>query len=159
MAWTTPITFVAGNPLLAAELNVVQANLNALKAPPIGISNGFAGSVASTTSTTFANIGASYSSVQVTAGGRVLVIVFGNWHDTGAYTANMDITIDGVRQGDTTNGLLIYNSPTDSAAGHPFCLVYVSAVLSAGSHTIAVQWKTSGGTLTLDQIHFVVREF
>lgn len=34
MAWTTPITYVAGNPLTAAQLNVMQANLNALKRPP-----------------------------------------------------------------------------------------------------------------------------
>ena len=35
MSWTAPITFIAGSVLTAAQLNVMQANLNALRAGDI----------------------------------------------------------------------------------------------------------------------------
>ncbi|MBC7292627.1 MAG: hypothetical protein H5T84_00730, partial [Thermoleophilia bacterium] len=74
MAWTAPVDFVAGAQLNAEQLNLIQDNLRALKAPPsqqILRSNG--GSYTTNSTTPVKVDSANLSITLQTAGGDVLV--------------------------------------------------------------------------------------
>jgi hypothetical protein len=97
-----------------------------------------------TTSTTF--VDATGMSITKTTGARrVLLSVSGTWNAAGSDGVSIDFTVDGTRVGQD-NGLMQYNSTTPANVA----MSYLTDVLSAGSHTFKVQWKSvSGGSATL----------
>lgn len=103
-----------------------------------------------TTSSTFADVDATNLSSTITTGARrVRVTLTGHMNISSAAQAmSFDIAIDGTRQGDATNGSWVVRNNSNGAVTRSF--VFVSAALSAASHTIKLQWKVSGGaTATL----------
>lgn len=99
-----------------------------------------------TTSTTF--VDATEMSVTLTIGARrCLVTVSASGKHSASDTICMDITIDGVRQGQDL-GLIFADSLTGQNRNLSFS--YVTSVLAAGSHTFKLQHKTAtSGTMTL----------
>jgi hypothetical protein len=97
-----------------------------------------------TTSTTF--VDATGMSITKTTGARrVLLTMSSTWNAAGSDGVSVDFTVDGTRVGQD-NGLMQYNGTTPANVA----MSYLTDVLSAGSHTIKVQWKSvSGGSATL----------
>ena len=73
MAYTAPVNFVSGNPLLETELNLMQDNFRALKDPPSADYVLNEGSDYTTTSTSFVDVDATNLALSITTkGGDVL---------------------------------------------------------------------------------------
>jgi len=102
----------------------------------VGIAKRTAGNIASNSSSF---VDATGLTVTLTTGGhRCIVILLGSIN-VSASLAAVDIDIDGTREGDT-GGLQYY-----TGANQSMCLVHVTGVLSAASHTIKVQHLNIGG--------------
>ncbi len=99
-----------------------------------------------TTSTTFTD--ATGLTTTITTGAhRVVVIFSGSGHNSGA--ANniaVDVAIDGTRQGQTYGLVVASNASGDN---NNLGFMYLSAALTAASHTIKIQWRVDGTTGTL----------
>ena len=141
MAWTTPPSFASSAVPTAAQLNTYVSDLTHLHTP---VTNSYVetGSNITTTSTAFANISANFSKTFTMSGGNVLCLfsaVAGN--------VALDWNVDGTRRGDTTLGSAHWRTGTD------FCIITIPLLLtglSAGSHTISVQWRVPvAGTATI----------
>jgi hypothetical protein len=145
MAWTTPKTWNTGDLVTATDLNThLRDNLDALKGPPTGSYVLNQGSDYTTTSTSFVDLDATNLSLTITTtGGDVLVVFAGTGLTAGGNAVYLDITLDGTRVGGNDGIVDIYNGY------FPIPLVYLLRSVSAGSHTIKLQWKVSGGTGTL----------
>jgi len=102
-----------------------------------------------TTSATFEDVDTTNISITLTTGARrcrlTLQATGGNGSDGGSI--NLDFTIDGTRVGQTI-GLLFITTP--AASNNQNCgMQFVTDLLTAGSHTFRVQWKSDSGTSTL----------
>ncbi|MEM9953355.1 MAG: hypothetical protein AAF846_17240 [Chloroflexota bacterium] len=150
MAWTQPKTW-SNEPLIAGDMNThIRDNLNALKDPPSDV-NIFDSSAFATSSTSFVDVDATYlSSTITTNGGDVLVVLCVPIRHTATSYVDLDITIDGTRQGGT-NGIIRFRT-LGSGFNDVVTLVYMLTNLSAGSHTIALQWKTASGIATMSSL-------
>lgn len=154
MAWTTPKTWLAGSPLLAAELNThLRDNLAVLKAPP---TNGYSPNEVSdysTSSTAFVDVdGTKLALTITTTGGAVMVGFSGAIKAPTNNGANLDVAVDGVRvAGD--DGFTAVTNATDGTYSERInnaSFVYLVSSLGAGAHTFKLQWKSvSGGTITM----------
>lgn len=150
MAWTTPKTWLAGAPLLAADLNThVRDNLAALKAPPTDTHDANEASDWSTTSTTFTAIdNVDLSLSLTTTGGDILVAFCGNFIASAANSVYLQVVLDGVgKQGD--DGYISEYLDRSAAPGRSVSFSYLIEGVAAGTHTIVINWKTSGGTVTM----------
>lgn len=81
-----------------------------------------------------------------TAAVRCIVKVMVSVSSSTGGNVGLDIAVDGVRQGQAY-GLAIVSPETGAVS--PITLDLVTGVLSAASHTIKVQWRTDGGTGTM----------
>lgn len=142
MAWTTPKTWTAAL-VTVDEMNThVRDNLNWLKDPVTDIVS-LAGQL-TTTSTNFTDATGLTLTV-TTLGGTVMVGFFGVIVNSGGSWTNVDLAVDGTRQGGT-DGLV-----TQATASNVETVAFVTLVegLAAGSHTFKIQWKVNAGTATL----------
>lgn len=101
-----------------------------------------------TASTSFTDL--TGATVTLTTGARPCVVEFmlaGFSNTTGA-TTYFDIAVDGTLQGGS-QGLAQFTQTTANVDEHTIPLVYLTAALSAASHTIKVQWKVTAGTTTI----------
>jgi hypothetical protein len=100
-----------------------------------------------TTSTTFVDVDATDFSITITTGAkRVLVGFVGAVQTNATAIVSLDIDIDGSRQGGDF-GLTRTSMATTVANNMSF--TYMSAALTAASHTFKLQWRTTAGTATL----------
>jgi len=144
--WTPPKTNWQVNEIVTADdMNTIGENLATLKAP---VTAQYLQSATdyTTTSTSFVDVDATnFSHTITTTGGDVLIIFFATITNN-LNNANMmfDVTVDGVRQGGV-EGLIL---ETVSAATHGAVVSFalLKTGLSAGSHTIKLQWSVGGGT-------------
>lgn len=141
MAWTTPKTW-SNEPLVAGDMNEqLRDNLEALKSPPsdqvvLDESSDF-----STTSSVFVDIDAAVLSVTLeTTGGAVLVTFAGNMRSTGTLHLNLDVDGSPVSPDDGILGRV----SSGITPGENMSFTCFIRGLSAGSHTIKLQWKTTG---------------
>lgn len=145
MAWTTPKTWVVGEPLTAPDLNAhLRDNLLALKAPPTALVKLDEPNDYTTTSTVFVAVDTSRLSLSlVTAGGDVMIVFVGNIFNS-AQSTFVDIEFDGVMLGGDEGLARAPNS-------HSVCsLCILKTGVTAGSHTIRLMWRvTSASTSTL----------
>lgn len=144
MAWTTPKTWTAAL-VTVDEFNThIRDNLNWLKNPTSDVAT--LASQITTTSTSFTDA-TGLSVTMTTNGGNVLCLFTGcvNISGAGGTVINIDLALDGTRQGGTDgllvlqySGVLTYNAT----------LAYIITGVSAGAHTIKVQWKQNSATGT-----------
>lgn len=139
--WTQPITWEVDQLVDEGHLNEqVRDNLEWLKDPPTA-SVTLAANVA-TTSTAFVDV-PGLALTLTTSGGSVLVGFAGAAGNTVGSTVVFDVVVDGVGQGGP-DGIC-----GSSAGVIPMSFVWLVEGLSAGAHTIKLQWKVSGNTGTL----------
>jgi len=108
------------------------------------------GSAYTTSSTSFADIDATNLSITITTGAHRAKVTFQADFNHGSLASLMqlDVLLDGVRQGDTTNGLATYR-PNNNGDSY-ICYVFVtSTALSAASHTFKLQWRVDSNTASL----------
>lgn len=146
MAWTQAKTW-GNEPLVAGDMNThLRDNLEALKDPPQGGTDIDNVSDYSTTSSTFVDVDATdFSTTITTHGSDVLVTLCVTVAGATNY-AFFDIEVDGTRVG-ADDGIL--KKHCDSTAPDSMTLYYWVKGLAAGSHTFALQWKASTGTIKL----------
>lgn len=95
----------------------------------------------STTSTTLVDM--TGVTVSITTGARPVHISFSGSHSgTATAITTFNVDIDGTLQFGTSG--IAYQ--TYGAAGYGICIAFDSDVLTAGSHTIKIQWKVNTGT-------------
>ena len=143
MAWNTLPTFAGSHVATASELNPFSDNLTFLHTP---IVNSFyateSPSSLTTTSTTFADISASFTKTFTTSGGLVLCLF-----SCVCTNAVFDWCVDGTRRGDASGGSVYWRGGTDALM---VTVPLLLTGLSAGSHTISVQWRIpTAGTATI----------
>lgn len=150
MTWTTPKTWVTGEPLTAGDLNThLRDNLNALKTPPGDAYIANEASNYTTTSTAFVSVDATNLALTITtAGGDALVAFSGAVsNNTAGQAVYFDVDLDGVRQAGN-DGINVLTSAAANSIGNA-AFAWLVTGLAAGSHTFKLQWKVSGGTGTL----------
>jgi len=150
MAWTTARTWVAGELVTASMMNThVRDNLNALKAPPTDLHNADEGADWSTTSATFTAIDATDLSLSLTTtGGDILVSFCGNFIAAAAAYVYLQVVLDGAGQ-EADDGLIAAYLDRTTAAGRPLSFTKLIQNVSAGAHTVLLNWKASTSTITL----------
>lgn len=150
MAWTTPRTWVAGEVPTAAIMNAhVRDNLNALKDPPTDLDQNWNTTI-STTSTSFVNITGADVTI-TTTGGRAMIGFQISQTSSGGTSSDFtcyEITIDGTAVSGHANGVLI------TYTGAPISFTHLTAALSAGAHTIRVQWRVNTAARTASASKF-----
>jgi hypothetical protein len=136
----------------AAIMNAhVRDNLNALKDPPQDKAENWNVAL-STTSTSFVNM----TGVEVTittVGGRLLIgftISSSASGGTGGNYTAWEITIDGVAVSSHADGV----AKLIGTVSVPVSVVYLSAALTAGAHTVRVQWRTNNAARTISASKF-----
>jgi hypothetical protein len=146
--WTTPRTWVDGELVTAALTNgALRDNLDYLKARPVARVSDLDGTVSNTTSTSFVDITGASVSITTSGSSRLLVLASGTWAPANAGGPSyMTVLIDGVNQGDATNGLLYAASTTTN---NPFVIAMLTAAaVSDGAHTVKLQYRTNTAVTT-----------
>lgn len=145
--WTTPKTWNTGDPLTASDMNThIRDNLEYLKSPVTASYKANEAADYQTTSTSFVYVdGTNLALTITTTGGLVMVGFVGSLAVSASVNVNMDIEVDGVRQGGD-DGYFAYN--TNTLEGQVGFVIPISG-LSAGSHTFKLMWKTASGTATM----------
>lgn len=136
--WNTPKQNWNVNEVVTAQdMNAIGENLAYLKTEPARA----AITVFPTSTNSTANFATLHSTTITTRGGDLLFSFYGSmWHTAGG-TAYLDVAIDGTRKAlNGTNGSLEY--PPDSVA-RPVSLSLLWRNVSAGTHTVSLQWRTS----------------
>lgn len=103
----------------------------------------YTGGDKTTTSTTFADVDASLSVTLTTGARRCLVGVVAVGKNSTSQQTIVDIDLDGSRLGGT------FGLAFCSSLNSPLGFTYMTAALSAASHTFKLQWRVDGGTGTL----------
>ncbi len=150
--WTTPRTWATGELVTATLLNEeLRDKFEALRTPPtvtlVTTSN------LTTSSTTFVDVSATQLSLDITTtGADLLVGFFGDLIENSAF---LDVSLDGTRIGDTTNGIM-------RGLNHVSFVLPVTGV-SAAAHTLRLSWKRDTFFSTDAELRagatFWVREF
>lgn len=165
MAWTQPKTW-SSEPLTSSDLNThLRDNLEELKDPPSGDYTLNEVSDYTTTSTTFVDVDATNLSVTLTTNGGDVFVFFAPLVGLGSsQVVFFDLDVDGTGLGGD-DGIV---AAVPSGVGIAIPVMAMITGLAAGSHTIKLQWKVSGGTATLyagagtsnGDVHpqFIVRE-
>lgn len=101
-----------------------------------------------TTSTTFVDL--TGATITFTTGANPVAygLFASGMNSTTGEAVILDVDIDGARQSGATNGFGLFKTPTGGALGN-VSFTGQSAALSAGSHTIKVQWRVSANTGTI----------
>lgn len=145
--WTPPRTWTTGEIVTAAMLNEqVRDNLLWLMARGLTPTSDFDGTVGSTTSSSFTDIGNSFSLTTVKANAVVLCVCSGTAiQGNNADTYNLTLAVDGTNIGDSSRGMAQLGAATNTT--YTFALIYPYLVASAGAHTLKLQAKRSAGTM------------
>jgi hypothetical protein len=149
MAWTTPVDWTTGQMLSAADLNKVNANLNALKSPPYDLKKGNGSTTMSTASTTYVDVSSSLNISFTTYGGLIMLGFTGTVAIPAGANFFLDVEVDGLTQ--LGNGSLFYfGNSTPAGLSLPVTFTTFTAALTANqSHSFALRWKATAGTVTL----------
>jgi hypothetical protein len=143
--WTDPKDWNSGETLLEADFdNYISSNLMFLKTPTQ--SRLTAGTLTTTTSASFVDI-TGVTITMTTNAYKCNIHFIASIACSTAGLVTTTLLIDGVNVGDATLGIQLGNYAGSSNL--PFGFVFPTAVLTAGSHTFKMQWKTSAGTATL----------
>lgn len=83
----------------------------------------------------------------ITTGGHRCLVIFSGWgnNSTSGQNTAVDLAIDGTRQGQTY-GLAITGAGGTTGANGSLSFTFLTAVLSAASHTFKIQFRADGGT-------------
>jgi len=151
--WTAPRTWVTGEIVTAAQMNThLRDNLEYLKAQDdAGMLYRGAGTAAqpSTTSGSFVDVDSSLVLSFTTVGAAFLIGFAGVWKvTTGGADCCMDVEIDGSRIGHSTQGVTFMTAPSANYA-LPVSWQQIRT-LSAGAHTLKLQWRVTAGTLSFN---------
>jgi hypothetical protein len=99
-----------------------------------------------TTSTTFVDVDSTNLALTITTGARrVSIGVVASVSNSGTNNVFLDLLVDGTSE---SGGVGVVLSKSASL-NDPISLTWLSAVLTAASHTFKLQWKTAAGTATL----------
>ncbi|HEY5986437.1 MAG TPA: hypothetical protein VIV12_08685 [Streptosporangiaceae bacterium] len=165
MAWSTPTTFVSGNALTAAQMNIISGNLNETAPAKATTAGGYfvaTGSNAiaervgdeqiittsqTTTSTSFTDLTTVGPELTVTTATRALVVVTAQCsNDTSTNSCRMSWAASGATTlAANDNRCLMLSGTGDTIAGS-FVTMYTS--FTAGSNVITAKYRVSGGTGT-----------
>jgi len=152
MSYVAPTTKTTGTLITAAIWNQdVVANIVAIKDPPTDNQRADEASDYTSSSTTFVDVDSAgdpdFSLSITTTGGDIMVGFVGTMtNGTAAARAYIDIALDGVRQG-LDDGLFEHQAAGGTL--FPCGFVYLIRGVSAGTHTIKLQYKVSSGTATI----------
>lgn len=153
-AWNTPKQdFALNDVVTASQLNQIGENLAYLKEPMArGRVNLSPTSISTSTWTVRASI------TFTTRGGDVLAGFYASVYHTAAGRAYFDIALDGTRVAlNGSNGSLeLTPGSTGSLSQAAMQLLLLS--VSAGSHTITLQWKTDAADLNMGYGQFYAIE-
>lgn len=143
--WTTPKTWDFAEGVSVADFNELRDQLLFLKTRP----NGSVVISGTTTSTTF--VASAQSITLTTYGGNVKIKFSGRSQHSGASIASaVDFAIDGVRQGDVTNGVQNFHTHSTATDDYPLAPYFVTQTPpAAGEHIFELYRKTASGTLTI----------
>jgi hypothetical protein len=161
MAWTTPKTW-ASEPLTSTDLNTyVRDNFSYLKDRVDGTAKQYIRTATdyTTTSGTLTDIDATNLALTFTTDGSDVMVIFAGYGDvSGGSGRTMRLALD-IDSGTTVKEILrVENAAAAQKMNMSFA--YVLTGLTAGSHTIKLQWLVSAGTgtLTAGTLLFDVRE-
>lgn len=159
MAWTTPITFVAGNPLTAAQMNVIQANMNAVKRPPAARYDN-QGYLLALSSASFIEFDPTNLALTLTLGATARLLIalrFAANIASGNAFVGVDMRIDGSSIGDAAGvGGVYVATPTYE---YHYSNVHITQdTIAAGSHTVRFYLRTTSA-VTIYTISAYVQEF
>lgn len=103
----------------------------------------------STSSTTFVDIDGTNWSFTKTFGAHVILCGFRGavLANTGTNDVFFEILLDGANQSSSTGGL--HKTTFSNTAWSNVSFTHLISAVSAGSHTIKIQWKVSANTITL----------
>ncbi len=148
MGWTTPKTWVPGEVLSASDFNThLRDNLNALLTRPLGAVLWSNGADYTTSSTSFVDIDGTNLAKTITPVSTKVLLLFSATAYIGGLTSYFDFTVDGTRLGGA-NGLQVAGSSAVNTT-MPVFMAAVVTVTPGAVHTFKVQWKASGGTISL----------
>jgi hypothetical protein len=146
--WTAPRTWATGELVTAAILNAhVRDNLEFLKSPPTASFIADQNSDYTSTTTSFANVNVTDLALSITSSGGDVLLGFSGSALISSGSLFFDVDMDGARIGGD-DGLVAVTSGGASSRMNITFLRLVRNVV-AGSHTFKLQWKGTGGTLTL----------
>jgi len=167
IAWATPPTFVSGNALTAAQLNILSGDLNET-APAKATAEGqlfvatagntiaarlsgaaYVATAQSTTSTAYTNLTTIGPQVTVTHGTRVLVLINLQMQNNtigGRSVAAPDLTGANVAAPQDSTDVMLYGAVANFEAQVGGAVLY--GALTAGSTTFTLQYKVTSGTGT-----------
>ncbi len=146
--WTPMTELVTGDLVTEADMAALRENITYLLAPNRACAISTAGTL-TTTSLVFVEVDPDNLRLMLqTHGGPVLVCFTGNLY-AGATTHRvyLDLEVDGVRYAGTTFGLLQqgdFGTVPDNA--RPASFTALIPDLAAGTHTITLLWRVSGGS-------------
>lgn len=144
--WTTPRTYVSGELITSAVLNShIRDNMDWLKTPLESGKITFA-ALFSTTSATFVDITGVTTTITTLGGGLDVIIRLTAATSALGTTNGFQLVVDGVSEA-------ILGQYTQYVANYGILVSFCHhiAALAAGSHTIKVQCKVSGGaTLSIN---------
>jgi hypothetical protein len=144
-AWSTPSTRTTGTLITASIYNTdIIGNLLALKDPPEDFINVTQGTDFTTTSTSFADISATWLFCEITTDGGDLEFFFQGVFQIDSARISLDISEVGVGRvcgGDGIIGLLA----SGSGANTPMSFTYRDS-FAAGTYEFRLQWKVSADT-------------
>lgn len=148
MPYTSPRTWLVGEVPTAAIFNThLRDNLIALKDPPTAIYNVNEAADYSTSSTSFVDVDGTDLALSITTtGGDILVGFVGNVVNN-ANCAAFDVTLDGVRQAGDEGIIQAGHIRSDHAL--PVSFAYLIRSVSAGAHTVKLQWRVDASAVTM----------
>jgi len=155
MTWTAPKTDWNNGELVTAEdMNAIGENLSRLKTPPI-VAHTTAADI-SANAREFADVDSANLNLTITTNGDdVLVHFHGTVELHNGEWAAFDIDVDGSRQGGEIG---ILNGGIHQAGIHEaFSFTRLVQGLSAGSHSVKLQWKSTGNIKLFHGAQFWVR--
>ena len=154
--WTPPRTWTVGELVTAGVLNThLRDNLEYLKAQndlPLNVATAASPTSYSSASTVFTDVdSAALSLTLITSGGAVLLGFSTHvQHNAVLGETRLDWNINGTRIGDPTYGTCFMQAA--AASTHTPVTYMLMRALAAGTHTLKLQFASSGGTTTLGGI-------
>lgn len=153
MAYTNPVDFVAGSPLQASELNLMQDNIRYFGGDraehrwniPFDSSIDIPSSNAWWSPNTTEGQALFTSTI---ATGTVLITIGGSWLSTASRQFAIRVLIDGSPVGSTNYGLTFINLSL-TAKGHNGSVQYLATGLSQSSHTFQLQFRSLSSGLSV----------
>lgn len=145
--WSDPRTYTNGELLTKSIMDQHwRDNLLFLKTPAAAAATPFA-TTFTTTSATFVDV--TGVTVTFTNYGGGFDVVVAQWiSNSGTADSAFDIMVDGVSVSGTTHGVYRVGSPS-AAASVGVAFVYHVSAKAAGSHTVKLQARTTGTTLSI----------